>query len=67
MTWCWVAPPALIWLFLCGTPPNDTNSLQCSAMTSHGVCIVISSSIDATMCGISTRAAARLYESWWRT
>ncbi len=66
-TRCSVAPPELTCAFLAGTPPKVTNSRVCRAITSQLVWMVNSSSIGATTCGSSTRAAPRLYESAWRT
>ena len=57
---CSVAPPELTWAFLAGTPPKLMNSCVCRAMMRQLVCWVNSSSMGATMCGISTRAAPRL-------
>ena len=57
---CSPTPPLVISEFFAGTPPKVTNSLVCAAITSHEVCEAFSSSIEATMCGISVRAAPRL-------
>ena len=59
-TRCSEEPPGDTCAFFAGMPPKQTMRRVCSCTVLHEWCCIMSSSIEATMCGITTRAAPRL-------